>query len=147
MTTDPECPAHWALAQERVEHRILDNSDTGYRYGRNFAALWNKGEPFIHVEHDIVPWPGAIKELIECPEPWCTFESVDVGGVIHLGFGIGKYRPTDERAPKKWSETDWRCLDGQVISELRRMYAGETEDAAQICFHSPPVAHARTVPS
>lgn len=137
MTTDAECPAHWALAQERVHHRIVLNGD-GWRYGRSFAQFWNKGEPFIHLEHDIVPWPGAIQELIDCPEPWCVFESAYLGKTM-IGFGIGKYRP-EGRAPKEWSVTDWRCLDGVIVRDLRERFGPE-------CIHNPPVAHARREPS
>lgn len=42
-------------------------------YARAFAQWWEAGEPFAIVEHDVVPWPGAIEVLEACPELWCAF--------------------------------------------------------------------------
>lgn len=33
---------------------------------------WGKREAFINVEHDVVPWPGAIEQLWACPHDWCA---------------------------------------------------------------------------
>lgn len=64
---------------ERITRRAL--SGTGYKaiqmtddeaYVRYFEERWAKAETFINVEHDIVPWPGALEELWKCPEPWCA---------------------------------------------------------------------------
>lgn len=139
FTHESDCPAVWALAQERIKYEVIDNSATGFAYGRNFADLWEKGEPFIHLEHDIVPWPGAITQLQECPEPWCVHESVIYAGRVFMGFGIGKYRPKGP-APERWRNTDWHCLDGQIVSDLRERFT-------DVCTHHPPVAHARKEPS
>ena len=48
-------------------------SDDPHDYARYFAARWAEGETFINVEHDVVPWPGAIEALLACSEPWCCY--------------------------------------------------------------------------
>ncbi len=134
MTTEAECPAHWALAQERVEHRVIV-SEGPFGYGDNFADLWERGEPFIHLEHDIVPWPGAIDELAGCPESWCAFESIILGGRLSIGFGIGKHSP-EGKAPCRGA--DWEHVETAIRSYLR-------EHAIREHIHTPPVAHARRI--
>jgi hypothetical protein len=42
-------------------------------YSRYFIERWRDGESFINVEHDVAPTSDQIKELMECPEPWCAF--------------------------------------------------------------------------
>lgn len=104
-------------------------------YGAMFALTWDLGHPFIVVEHDIVPWPGALRGLLECPEPWCTHAYPLGVGNVTTSFGIGKYTPKGP-APAEWRETPWRLLDGEVIPHLIYLY-GESH------VHTPPVAHAR----
>ena len=36
-------------------------------YDQLFRELWEKGEPFILVEHDIVPWPGGCTGIVDVP--------------------------------------------------------------------------------
>ena len=40
-------------------------------YSGLLIKLWT--DPFIIVEHDIIPWPGALTELSKCDQPWCGF--------------------------------------------------------------------------
>jgi hypothetical protein len=44
-----------------------------FGYCSYFAERWDEGETFINVEHDTVPWPGAIEALLECSEDWCGY--------------------------------------------------------------------------
>lgn len=136
MTQNAECPAHWALAQERVEHEVVLLGDDEHDYGRNFADLWNHGEPFIHVEHDVVPWPGAVTQLAECPEPFCTFEAPIARGTISVGFGIGKHTPE----PPAPMIDRWDRVESAAMQWLR-------ERGILRHVHYPPVAHARSVVS
>src|ERR1700752_1918127 len=39
-----------------------------------FRQRWNEGETFINIEHDVVPWLGAVEELWDCPHDWCYFD-------------------------------------------------------------------------
>jgi len=43
-----------------------------YGYQEFFRGRWAAGESFIVVEHDVVPWPGSLEGLRDCPEPWCA---------------------------------------------------------------------------
>lgn len=47
--------------------------DSLYGYGEYFRARWWPPRSFINVEHDCVPWPGALESLADCPEPWCAY--------------------------------------------------------------------------
>jgi hypothetical protein len=135
MTSTIDCPAHWALRQEAVEHEVLINEGR-FGYGVNFADVWDLGQPFVSLEHDIVPWPGAVQHLLECPHPRCShrFPAAPPGN-LPLGFGIGKYHPR-EPAPANWRTTEWRMLDGQVVPVLNTRLGA-------VHIHEPPVAHCR----
>jgi hypothetical protein len=106
-------------------------------YGILFAHLWDRGDPFIICEHDIIPWPGAVAKLADCRECWCTHRYPLHVGNVARSFGIGKYQPVGQ-APFEWRDTEWRMLDGQVIPLLNRLYGHPHT-------HEPPVAHAREV--
>ena len=43
-----------------------------YGYSEYFRQRWAEGETFINLEHDVVVYPGALKALWDCPEPWCV---------------------------------------------------------------------------
>lgn len=60
------------VALRRVEHEPVELT-AGYTYPDYWRDRWHAGEGFVNVEHDVVPWPGAVESLIECPAPWCAF--------------------------------------------------------------------------
>lgn len=133
-TPEHNCEAYRALRIEGldpVELKLV----TDFGYGNLFAGLWDQGEPFVIVEYDIVPWPGAVQALIDCPEPWCTNRYPLHRGNVALSFGIGKYVPTGE-APAEWSRVPWHLLDGSVIPFLNKLF-GHSH------VHEPPCAHCR----
>jgi len=137
VSHEPDPPAARALRMEGLEPRLLDTA-ADYAYGDWFSQLWDAGEPFITVEHDIVPWPGAVDALDACPEPWCTHRFPN-GSNLMISFGIGKYTPTG-RAPDSWSGVrDGRMLDGEVLPYLLKTLGLKPH------VHDPPVAHARAV--
>lgn len=46
-------------------------TDRPYDYAEQLIiATYHQG-PLVLVEHDVVPPPGSIQALFECPEPWC----------------------------------------------------------------------------
>lgn len=53
--------------------------DAEYAYDRLIRRLWSEGQPFVLVEHDILPWPGAVQQLWECDRPWCAFQYLIFG--------------------------------------------------------------------
>jgi hypothetical protein len=133
-----EQPEPWGAHTIRVGADLLEvECPDPFDYGKLFARLWNRGDPFVIVEHDVIPWPGAIGALIECPELWCTHRYPLHRGNVCLSFGIGKYRPTGP-APEHWAETRWDALDGQVVPHLNKLF-GHSH------VHEPPVAHARAI--
>lgn len=79
-----------ALKQDGVDaqfhHMTGDDS-----YHSLLERLWAAGETFTVVEHDIIVHPGAIQELENCPEPWCTFPYYCSVGWINDGLGCTKF--------------------------------------------------------
>src|SRR4051812_10794069 len=49
--------------------------DGGESYFRLLSRLWKDGKTFAVVEHDIVPWPGALHELDKCEQELCGFQT------------------------------------------------------------------------
>jgi hypothetical protein len=79
-----------ALKQDGVEaqfeHMTKDDS-----YYKLLETLWEKGESFTVVEHDIIVHPGAIQDLENCAEPWCVFPYYCSVGWITDGLGCTKF--------------------------------------------------------
>lgn len=133
-TAREDCVASRALGQEDVAHEVVLQTDL-CGYGRLFTDLWNAGEPFVLLEDDIAPWPGAVRGLIDCPEPWCVHESVVYPGNLLYAIACGKYRP-QEPAPESWAKEPWMTLEQPVCA-----YLSELHGAPHV--HRPPVAHVR----
>lgn len=57
-------------------------------YAKLLAYHWLVGETIIVVEHDVVPWPGAIEELHGCPAEWCSCSYNWTNGHGRAGVGI-----------------------------------------------------------
>lgn len=131
----PKCPAYLALTQEGVECQewICTHEND---YGAYFAWHWRKRQPFVVVEWDVIPFPGAIRGLADCPEPWCVHEYPLQPGYLAHSLGIGKYRPTGD-PPHEWAETEWKYLDAEVVRICQQRLSPRP------CVHTPAVAHAR----
>jgi len=82
--------AHLSLRQDGVQASFEQMRDEEH-YFRLFEQLWGNGESFTIVEHDIAVWPGAIQELENCPEGWCTFPYYCSVGWITDGLGCTKF--------------------------------------------------------
>lgn len=141
-TPEVDCAAFRALRQEGVGELRESVLEKSVSYGVLFAGLWDAGEPFVLVEWDIVPWPGAIDRLAACEAGWCSHRyplhlRPDGSANVALSFGIGKFRPLGP-APEEWQTTEWGALDGQVVPILHQR-------VGRVCVHEPPVAHARRV--
>jgi hypothetical protein len=139
-TRAPACPPTRALLNEGLEitEAVMSQDDPNH-YGRTMFEQWSTGKGFVVIEDDVVPWPGAIKQLQECPEDWCAFPLYRVDPTS-LGIGLGCVRFSDDLVARHqpdgsaWSNTAWNLVEGQVNGMLEQ--AGET------ChLHSPPVAH------
>jgi hypothetical protein len=95
-----------------------------YDYFNLLSRLWWEREPFVLLEHDILPWPGAIEELEACPRPWCSFsyhtkstQWKSEGYGVFQTFGCCKFAPAImDKVPdifSKFASTSWNHLDAQ----------------------------------
>lgn len=142
---DRDCPAHLALLAEGVDHEVaICRGDTGY--GELLAALWRSGRGFVLVEHDIAPWAGAIKQLMECERDWCMFRYMKHGGQLMRGLGCAKFSSRLVRdypdLASEWQDVSWQVLDGVVGGAVAQVLRAE-DPRHPLCTHEPPVAHVR----
>lgn len=138
-TTNLDCPAVNALAREGLLVETFLMGDD-FHYGRLWTQLWEDGDGFINVEHDVVPWPGALYKMMECPHHWCSYMYpaaphglIDALGCIKVGKTIIDNYP---ELPERWKDAPWNRLDGMVMGGLVKAVRSS-------CVHLPPVAHAK----
>ncbi len=67
----------------------LDPADP-YAYGRLVLWLWSARCTFVIIEQDMVPPVGAIRGLLDCPEPWCTHAYLVSGHRVERCLGVAK---------------------------------------------------------
>lgn len=144
------CPyTHLSEATEMVlkaeyfnEVRFVDVGGSDEAYFNLVHQLWKEAETFILVEHDIVPWPGAIKMIYDCEMPLCAcpapigmfngnYSGMGVG-IVKLGKALMQDRPEhlDDPALTKL----WHKVDGETWGRL-------TESGIPVHWHNPPVIH------
>lgn len=106
-----------------------------YHYNSLLKAQWEQGETFFIVEHDIVPWPGALDELNACPCEWGTYSYQPSLGVSHM---LGCCKLTDRliaKLPGLWdTPRHWAELDQHLFFAAR-------EKGIEPHLHRPPVTH------
>jgi len=104
------------LAHQKHPIHYVDVSGDRAAYAEYFQARWDERETFISLEHDIVPWPGAIEELVACREPWCFF-----------GYDAGIDCAADRCAPFGLVKFDARLIAAvpDVWREMRTAFAGD----------------------
>lgn len=135
----PETKA--ALECDRLRPRYVDVSDDDWAYWRLLDGLWRDGATFVIVEHDIVPWPGAVRAMLDCQSDWCAYPYL-MGSIEGTAFGCTKFGAgVIARQPTAVSRIlpqhrGWNALDSMVTATLRRN--GEPEH-----IHQPPVRHLR----
>lgn len=103
---------------------------------------WAEGSGFIVVEHDAVPWPGAVRKLRECPEPWCAYghtEAVDFSPgtgyetSLHCAkFGADLIARAPDLPAALGLDVNWRNLATRITEYLhaRSIFAHQ---------HYPPI--------
>jgi hypothetical protein len=121
----------------RVIERVLsqpctvvrqDVSTTQFDYWELTRQLWESGQDWAYVEHDVLIPPGCIAGLEACPEVWCmhSYTVQDDKPITDWGgngaFGMVRFRG---ELTRKFSTLvadlfhhSWSRLDGQVISAL-----------------------------
>ena len=56
----------------------VDVSHSEVAYYGALRWMWERRETFAVLEHDVVCRPDIVRELEECPEPWCLCWYADV---------------------------------------------------------------------
>jgi len=135
-----DCPTILALRKEGVEFRMWQ-IENDYSYSDMFVQLWKEGEGFVSIEHDIVPWPGAIEEISICVyKHWCSYEYPLAPGTLRPALGCFKVSNWIVRTYpllyKMWENKTWNYLDGSVCPALESI-VGTTH------IHTPPLAHVK----
>jgi len=107
-------------------------------YSEVLTRYWKRGSGFVLVEHDIVPWPGALERLADCSKDYCGYY-YQLSGRLGGTLGCVKF---SERLLQEhpnlflyWRGTRWDCLDGRVA--LAMLSLGYED----FHVHQPPVAH------
>jgi|WetSurMetagenome_2_1015567.scaffolds.fasta_scaffold227392_2 hypothetical protein len=108
--------------------------DASFAYDALIRRLWAEGEPFILVEHDILPWPGAVQQMWTCDRPWCAFEYLMMGE-LRVALGCTKFDPARlGPLPLPQEPVPWRTMDWHIIDTLATR--GECSH-----LHEPAVSH------
>lgn len=104
-------------------------------YRRLMRSLWERGEAFILVEHDVVPTQVQLSALADCTEPWC-----------HYGYCPGDWIPTFgcvrfsaeliSNTPGAFADVSWPW--GQLDAKFH-VFAREAGMTPH--WHSPHVLH------
>lgn len=132
-----DCPTHRALIAEGVPHNVLPCKGE-FGYGQQLARLWQEGEGFTLLEHDVIPWVGAIRQLEECDGCWCSFPYAKSGRTLHsLGFiKFSNWLVSEHpELAEGWSGEPWQSLEAPVLRAALSI--------APPCEHGPAVGHAR----
>lgn len=115
--TEIEAATEAAVRPYLVNRIRLTEEDSYVRY---FEERWAERRTFINLEHDVVPWPGALDELWACPQPWCAFgyrpgenlaqpDACAYLGCAKIGEALIARLPNvwrDKPAPRVWSNCD-----------------------------------------
>ena len=103
--------------------RLVDVSDDPHAYLKHMRDRWAEGAPFINIEHDIVPWPGALESLECCPQMWCAF-GYDTLARDFLQPPLGLARFSAEfiySLPDLWlDDLPWQALDEHLYRYAQR---------------------------
>lgn len=95
-----------ALEPGQIDPVVVDVSASPWAYNTHLADRWREGRGFVNMEHDIVPWPGAITAMWRCPEPWCAYgylPDLNMNGASMLG--LTKFAaPVIAALPDVWTD-------------------------------------------
>jgi hypothetical protein len=141
-----------AVAGSGHPHRFvaMDPGDVG-AYGRLFRRLWEEGETFVIVEHDVVPTGDQLKEILTCGHSWCSYaydQSLYPPGPY---FGLVRFDSSVMAAHPRAAdvalligrsrdqEAEWWHIDSLVARDLQIRGVPWTQ-------HQPPVTHLHSGP-
>lgn len=146
-----------AIVRDGLRPWPVDVSGDEFAYWRLLRGCWRLGRPLLIVEQDNVPHPGALRELLACPRPWCAYSyPVAWGGIAEtygapIGLGCVRYSVELQDAHPALLAADvptyrgggrdgrsWRVLDAALAQWLRGPYGTEPHR------HYPDVEHRHT---
>lgn len=131
-----DAPLRWVRLNLEIQgvEAIFEPMETDRSYPELFRRLWAEGEPFVIVEHDILPWPGAIAELDD-DGAWCGFCYAVPGG-LDAFLGCTKIDPSaiDFPAALELESATYQHCDIEIAGAFQR--AG-----VFMHHHGPPVVH------
>jgi hypothetical protein len=137
-------PVGWVeevLRADRLQPELVDVSEPG-AYRKLLAKLWEHEEDVVIVEHDILPWPGAVAALWECPEPWC-WNAYMLRGQVRCdlpAFGCVKLTATlMAMVGDLWDIDNINTATWEMLDTHLRIVAEEKGITAHL--HQPPVVH------
>jgi hypothetical protein len=137
-----DCPAALALRAEGLYPQVVIMDDD-LAYGRLLARLWREGAGFVLVEHDVVPWPGAVAGMASCREAYCGHRYQIAGqlggtlGCVRFSAALIAEHPD---LPATWAGSHWSNLDIKLTNALWDVGVREYH------VHEPPVAHLHIYP-
>ena len=110
-------------------------------YANLLTAYWKSKTGFVLVEHDIVPWPGAIASLQACSEDFCAY-SYPYGTAGGMTRTLGCIKVSTElvlahpRLYREWANCVWQNVQIYFLNPVRNC-------STQVDCHEhfPPVAH------
>lgn len=113
----------WSWYRQRKDHPT--------DYGDDLRRLWRSRGHLVVVEQDVVPPRDAIRELLGCPEDWCTYphwtgERYDVQTLGLAKFGADMRYLFPHLADRALAGA-WRKLTGPAVAPGQDAYA-DAED-------------------
>lgn len=59
-----------------AQFHLVPITNHEFGYADHWVDAWQRGETFINVEQDVVPSPAALREMWECPAPYCKLDYI-----------------------------------------------------------------------
>jgi hypothetical protein len=110
-----EALANWDVAFVDVSGRDSD-------YHWLLEGFWHRQQGVLIVEHDIVPYPGAIASLQACAEDYCGVPYL-VGRNFVVDLGLTRFSAAIMAAypdaVDRMEDDHWKSQDGQMLGYLR----------------------------
>jgi hypothetical protein len=91
------------------------------RYWNLIREAWATGDTFFIVEQDVIPWQGALHQMDECDQGWCTLPTMCHGRFITTTLGCVKFGASEiERRPGFWDDIEptWYHLDAGFSDKI-----------------------------
>lgn len=141
---------------ESVGAEFADVSGSDMAYGELIAKLWQQGESFLLLEHDVLPTAALLEEMWDCESEWCAGFAWRYSGAVYPGE-TRPFKPIREKEfalfLNKFSadllrrtpavvgavRVRWTQVDLAILGTLR-MYG------AQPHLHEPAVQHLHATP-